>query len=230
MLQTSAKTSHSYLRRLLVLPLIACSILIFSFSTRKDGKNEIIKADKKIVLVVDAGHGGKDAGGRFGTLIEKDLTLKIATRIKELSPGYNIEVHLTRSRDEYPTLAGRVDISNKISPDDFISIHIGSLPDKDTGRGNFNVFISDGNPQLIKSKQLGLSIFRQIAAVGGIERNNLSVESKGLYVLKNNKAPAMALSLGNIKNKEQMQQITNDEKLDELCGAILRGVVAANKK
>lgn len=77
------------------------------------------------VIVVDAGHGGKDPGaiGKGGTY-EKTVVLALAKKLrKELKKIMKCEVILTRDRDVFLDLAERTAIANKHSADIFISIH-----------------------------------------------------------------------------------------------------------
>ncbi len=82
---------------------------------------------KKVLIVVDAGHGGKDPGaiGHKG-LREKDITLKIARLVaKDLSREVkNSKIILTRKRDKYIALEERTAIANSRKADLFVSIHI----------------------------------------------------------------------------------------------------------
>jgi len=227
MLQTSPKTSHAILRRMMVLPLAACAVIIFSFSPLKEKKN-IEKANRKIVLVLDPGHGGNDAGATYETMIEKDINLEIANHIKALSPGYNIETHLTRGDDETLSLEERVAASNKLKPDDFISIHVSDDSSAATDNGNFDIAICFENPRVDQSKELGWAVYQHLNAQGGIQKKTLT--EKRAYVLRNNNAPAILIEFGDIKNKQQMQWITDDAKLDELCSAVLEGVVESHKQ
>ncbi|MCM8796509.1 MAG: N-acetylmuramoyl-L-alanine amidase [Candidatus Omnitrophica bacterium] len=75
-------------------------------------------------VVIDAGHGGKDAGaiGRTG-LREKDVNLDIAKRLARLLREKGIEVVMTRISDIYVSLEKRVAIANNSGADIFISIH-----------------------------------------------------------------------------------------------------------
>lgn len=228
MLQTNKKTRASVLRRVAVLPLIAGSIFIFAFSPRKAPKTATIKAGKKIVLVVDAGHGGDDEGCRSGYRVEKDLNLKIANRIKELAPGYNVEVHLTRSIDKTLTLEERVAMSDKLHPDGFISIHVDDQPGKERGKGTFSIAVNDKNVHAEESKRLAYAVYTHVALPEWEQSHALS--EKSLYVLKKNASPAMLIEIGDIKNKTQMQHLEDDTKLDDLCGGILAGVVEAHMK
>lgn len=81
-------------------------------------------------IVVDPGHGGSQEGavGPEG-LLEKDLSLQIAQRVKAvLEEKLHAEVHLTRTRDALVHLSERVAAANALSPDLFLSIHANSMP------------------------------------------------------------------------------------------------------
>ncbi len=86
-------------------------------------------------IVIDPGHGGKDPGaiGPQGTM-EKEITLDVARRLKkrlEAKSAFNI--FLTREADETVSLQDRVNFSNTVGADLFISIHVNSIPE-----GNIN--------------------------------------------------------------------------------------------
>ncbi|MBQ4406589.1 MAG: N-acetylmuramoyl-L-alanine amidase [Bacteroidales bacterium] len=83
-------------------------------------------------VLIDAGHGGKDPGAIGKVSKEKDLTLKIALKlghyIDSLIPG--VEVVYTRTTDVFLSLKERAEMTNKIMPDVFISVHINSCKNK----------------------------------------------------------------------------------------------------
>jgi len=87
-------------------------------------------ADTSILVVIDPGHGGKDAGTYAGTLKEKDITLSIAKKLKSIleSDPYNVEVVLTREGDNFVPLFKRIRMANRLKADIFISIHCNSYP------------------------------------------------------------------------------------------------------
>jgi N-acetylmuramoyl-L-alanine amidase len=86
-------------------------------------------SDSRIrTVVIDAGHGGQDAGaiGVRGTY-EKDINLKVAQLLAErLQKEKNIRVILTRDSDEFVPLMTRTQIANDARADLFISIHCNS--------------------------------------------------------------------------------------------------------
>lgn len=79
-------------------------------------------------VVIDAGHGGKDAGcvSADNKTYEKTITLDIAkTLAAKINAEYpDVKVVLTRAKDEYVTLDNRAVKANKVDADLFISIHI----------------------------------------------------------------------------------------------------------
>jgi N-acetylmuramoyl-L-alanine amidase len=91
--------------------------------------------EDKFIVVLDAGHGGKDPGnlgtGRYKKT-EKDISLDVAQRVgKYINDNFpDIEVVYTRKGDTYPTLNERVQIANKANADLFISIHCNANDNK----------------------------------------------------------------------------------------------------
>ena len=88
-------------------------------------------------LVIDAGHGGHDAGAIGAISKEKDINLRTALAfgayVERNCP--DVKVIYTRSTDVFVTLNGRAEIANKAKADLFISIHTNSLPAGHTARG-----------------------------------------------------------------------------------------------
>lgn len=82
------------------------------------------------MVVIDAGHGGKDAGTSGKLAKEKDVVLKIALKvghyIEQNVPG--VKVIYTRTDDRYLSLDERADIANRNKADLFICIHANANP------------------------------------------------------------------------------------------------------
>lgn len=85
------------------------------------------KSDK-FVVVIDAGHGGHDAGALGSFTNEKSINLSVARYLGQLLEKENgIKVVYTRMIDKFVTLQGRADIANKAKGDLFVSIHTNSV-------------------------------------------------------------------------------------------------------
>lgn len=122
------RTNNIYIMKLIAA--IFMSLLLSGMTTD-------IASEKKWVIVIDAGHGGKDPGA-IGTISkEKNINLAIALKLG----GYleqnlsNVKVLYTRKTDVFPGLKERAEFANKNEADLFISIHTNSLPSKRTIKG-----------------------------------------------------------------------------------------------
>ncbi len=84
----------------------------------------------KFVLVIDAGHGGKDPGACGKYAREKDINLNVALELGRLVKANcpEVKVLYTRSTDVFVSLQGRANFANRNKADLFISIHTNALP------------------------------------------------------------------------------------------------------
>ena len=94
-------------------------------------------ANKRFTLVIDAGHGGHDAGA-LGTISkEKDINLSVALAfgryVERNQP--DVRVVYTRKTDVFIPLKERANIANRANADLFISVHTNALPAGKIARG-----------------------------------------------------------------------------------------------
>ena len=124
-------------------------------------------AASNVVIVLDPGHGGSDAGACANGLQEKNLTLKIAKYCKkELERYAGVTVYMTRTDDTYVSLANRVAFAKKKKAKYFVSIHINSGAASATGA---EVYYPNGNynaTNAANGKKLAQSIEKQLVALG----------------------------------------------------------------
>jgi N-acetylmuramoyl-L-alanine amidase len=82
------------------------------------------------VIVIDAGHGGKDRGTMArGGMDEKDIVLDVAKRLRVLLEGAGIKVIMTRDTDDFISLPERTVIAARSGADLFVSVHVNSNQD-----------------------------------------------------------------------------------------------------
>jgi N-acetylmuramoyl-L-alanine amidase len=96
------------------------------------------------VIVIDAGHGGKDPGtvGVVGTY-EKDITLSVALRLGKLIEKNlkNVQVVYTRTTDRFVELYRRTQIANEAAGKLFVSLHCNALPHKPSSMNGFEIYL-----------------------------------------------------------------------------------------
>ncbi len=120
-LKPDGKSGHR-----LVVDLHATNLSPTPIETSQQQRN---KHNKKFIIALDAGHGGRDPGaiGKRGTR-EKDVTLSVAKKLKTLinrTPGYR--AILTRDADRFISLRNRVKKARQAEADIFVSLHADSF-------------------------------------------------------------------------------------------------------
>jgi len=97
---------------------ILLSLLLFA------PQASIYSQEKPFLVVLDAGHGGKDTGNRGNGYFEKRIALNIALKVgASLAKDQGVKVIYTRKSDVFVDLIERANIANKADADLFISIH-----------------------------------------------------------------------------------------------------------
>lgn len=96
-----------------------------------------IAQGKAFTLVIDAGHGGKDAGALGAISKEKNINLNVALAfgryVEQKCP--DVKVVYTRKTDVFIPLMKRAEIANSCKADLFVSIHTNALPNGKISRG-----------------------------------------------------------------------------------------------
>ncbi len=112
--------------------------LVLDFTADTDTKSETTESDSKTekkshapVIVIDAGHGGRDPGciGKSG-IKEKNIVLSVAKKLQKKLNGNGYKVLLTRDRDIFLNLDTRAGIAEKHHADLFISLHANANPSR----------------------------------------------------------------------------------------------------
>ena len=118
-----------------------------------------IYGQKKYVIVIDAGHGGKDPGNLGNGYKEKNIALKVSLVVgKKLSKEKDIKVIYTRKKDVYPPLWKRGEIANNAKADLFISIHCDSHTSNAYGAGTFVLGLRGNKKNLAIAKRENAAI------------------------------------------------------------------------
>ncbi|WP_026838575.1 N-acetylmuramoyl-L-alanine amidase [Gillisia sp. JM1] len=138
-----------------VLVLLITGILI---SASTPNKNYTEKS--RFVVVLDAGHGGKDPGNRGGGFLEKDIALSIILKIgAELEKDKDIKVVYTRDSDVFIPLEQRGKIANDAKADLFISVHCNAHNSQASGTETFVLGIHRNSTNFEVAKRENSVIF-----------------------------------------------------------------------
>jgi TonB-dependent SusC/RagA subfamily outer membrane receptor len=230
MLLSTRNTRTSYVTRVLALPLLA--LVVAAFTLRPASNRDMIPVDPKagvFTVVIDAGHGGHDAGVRSSDskLTEKELALAIAQHIRELNTDPSLNIVLLREKDEYQPLKEKVEKAIALKPDAFVSIHINGASEQGNGpdRSGIEVFLGTKNKRILPaSAQLGSMITGSLTGIYPT-MDILRTRSSSIYVLDAPQIdyPAALVEVGYLTNATDRAFITNPENQ----AAVARGILKA---
>jgi len=105
-------------------------VFIFSviFSVSVFGQSATNSSSNPFVVVLDAGHGGKDPGSLKHGFVEKEIALKVALEVGRIFEKHkDIKVIQTRTTDVFVPLSQRAHIANDAKADLFVSIHLNAV-------------------------------------------------------------------------------------------------------
>lgn len=189
---------------------------------------------KKIKVVIDAGHGGKDPGNLAHSsnfLSEKEINLKIAFFLGGYIEKHlqNVEVIYTRTKDVYPSLDERVQKANLNNADYFISIHCNSN-DRKSVRGTETHVHS---MHLSKSVAFANEIERQFSSRAG--RKSRGVKDMKdlqhtLQVLKYTNMTSVLVECGFMSNLKEVSYLNTTYGQEIIASAIFRGFQSTIEK
>jgi N-acetylmuramoyl-L-alanine amidase len=221
MLTKNKNPRVNYYSRLLVLPLAV--IIIFAFTLKVNSSNSINSYNgKTIMVVIDAGQGGKDNGAHSANgLKEKDITLSIAKKIAALNSNDHIQILLCRDYDQSISVRDRVHFAKNHDADLFVSIHVNAAVNEQLN--GFSVSIdrnSTGRNQLLAS-----AIINELKATYKTD-NEIEVRNRGLglFIVDSNSCPAALIQCGYLSNSNDAAFISNDANQEKVAKNILSAI------
>ena len=133
----------------------------------------LVSAAGKFVLVIDAGHGGKDAGCVGKTSKEKNLTLKYAMAFGAIVERNcpDVKVIYTRTTDRFLELWQRAEIANKNKADLFVSVHINAVAKGSSVHGYQTYALGRGETTGKKGIQENLEVAKRENSVIYMEKD-----------------------------------------------------------
>lgn len=184
---------------------------------------------KKEVIIVDAGHGGKDAGtnSKKDGYEEKELTLETAFLIADCLKQLGYKTVMTRKQDTFVSLDARAEIANAIEADLFVSIHYNySVSNEAEGIEVF--YYKEGktppSPRIAHSKELGQEVLKKIVKQTGADSRG--VKQANFAVVRETKMPAILIEAGFLSNPAERARIHDHKYRHSLAQGIAQGIDA----
>lgn len=195
--------------------------------------NSTITADSSKLIVLDAGHGGSDSGAvgysNGNVVLEKNLTLEITYKVKEILENAGYTVSMTRTGDTLPSLVERPTQANAENAAVFVSIHINSVDNAPNANGT-EVYYADsnnGNAYGTTSEKLATNILNRMLYYMG--STNRGVKTAEHAVTKRCEMPAALTEVGFITNPTEVYNMTTDEYQYKAAQGIAEGIMITLK-
>ncbi|MBR1617496.1 N-acetylmuramoyl-L-alanine amidase [bacterium] len=189
--------------------------------SKKQREDMQISAMKKVVL--DPGHGGSDCGAIAlgGKYFEKTINLEVAQMIKEKLSKKGVYVYMTREKDETLTLEERVNYSNTINPDIYISVHANSTLQSDRYGLEVHYYKED-------SLELANTVHKNFASEKNLnkwETKDRGVIKSRFYVINHTEVPSVLIEIGFISNEIERDKLNKKERKEQIADAITHGIL-----
>lgn len=209
--------------------------LIAGLAVLNRNLEEQVSSDKitvrKNTVVLDAGHGGGDPGKvGVGDVVEKEINLQIAKKVKKLLEKKKIKVIMTREEDAM--LAGeestgtkvadmkeRVRIINEEAPQIAVSIHQNSY--QDAVVHGAQVFYYSGSSE----GENAAKIMQNALLLVDEDNTRQAKANDTYYLLKRTDVPTIIVECGFLSNAEDAKNLCSEEYQDKVAEAICGGIL-----
>ena len=178
---------------------------------------------KNRIILLDAGHGGKDPGASRQGVTEKSVVIKVAKLVEQKLKNSGASVIMTRVGDTYPTLQDRVALAKSSNAEIFVSIHVNAI-DKVSVTGTETFYNLSMNDNGEESKYLATKIQNEI--VKNAKMYNRGIKTGDLYVNRMVDMPSVLVELGFISNAQDFDKLVNDKYLEIYATSIYNGIVS----
>ena len=226
--------------------------VVVTISEKTDNKNN---SEGKFVVLLDAGHGGKDPGachngGKTVAEQEKTYTLAVMLKIKELlEDEEDIEIRTSRTTDVYIDREGRIEyvLDNEDDADLLVSVHINSHSNS-IYNGTLVLYYNKAGEKEdygITSKELATLVKNNIVEATGLVDKGV-VSRKDIWILEQNDSgnissitgedrpvtnlPSILCELCFISNEEDFAKLQTEEFQDAAAEAIYEGILEAKEQ
>ncbi|ALS27210.1 cell wall hydrolase [Paenibacillus sp. 32O-W] len=175
------------------------------------------------VIVLDAGHGGRDPGAVANGLVEKDIALRIAcAAASKLEQYQDARVLLTRSTDVFLELSQRTSFANRERADVFVSVHCNA----GGGAGGFETFAYTSASAAASALQnvLHREVWQRISRLG-VDRDR-GQKRANLHVCRESRMPAVLVECLFVDVPADAARLRRADVLDTFADGIAAGVAS----
>jgi N-acetylmuramoyl-L-alanine amidase len=171
------------------------------------------------VVVIDAGHGGRDPGAvGIGGLREKEVVLDISRQVAQILEQNGVTVVMTRQDDRTIGLAPRTQLANRVNANLFVSIHANAISMSRPDVNGLETFYFRSGQQLAQRIQQSMLRFFPNMRDRGVRRARF-------YVLRHTNMPAVLVETGFVTGRDDARMLANPTQRTRMAEAIAQGIL-----
>lgn len=221
-----------HLELIMSVALILCAFLLAGRGWEMALGERVTEGTDQKVVVVDAGHGGRDPGkvGVDGCL-EKDLNLEIAKKVQAILEQQDIKVIMIRDTDKglyeeqtsnkkVQDMKNRCALINETEPDCVVSIHQNSYHEEYVSGAQVFYYSSSA-----EGKALAEALQSELISYADPENHRQAKANDSYYLLKKTEAPIAIVECGFLSNWEEAAKLQDDGYQSRIAWAVSMGIL-----
>ncbi len=211
---------RGYITIAVVVLVAVAAVVYFGFLRPSAGGKSPASSKGKVVVALDAGHGGIDPGATSGDFNEKVVNLAVMKKVAALlANDPQIKAVTTRTVDVKVPNDERIRIAEASSATLYVSMHVNSFPQSDVS--GIETYVDSTRKQSDPSWTLAAMLEDAVtAATGG---RNRGIRTQELY-LDNTTMPAVTVEMGYITNPAERALLFDSAYQDKLAAGIAQGI------
>ncbi|XZO00384.1 MAG: N-acetylmuramoyl-L-alanine amidase [Microcoleus sp.] len=175
-------------------------------------------SNRRSVVVLDPGHGGRDPGAvGIGGIQEKDIVLDISFQVARILEQQGVQAVMSRTDDSEIDLEPRVSLAERLNATLFVSIHANAINMSRPDVSGIETYYFDN----------GLDLARTIHAsiLQGTGADDRRVRQARFYVLRKTTMPSVLVEVGFVTGAEDAAKLSDPAYRSQMAASIARGIL-----
>lgn len=211
---------RGYIAIAVIVLVAAAAVAYFVFLRPSSGEKSASSAKGKIIVALDAGHGGKDPGATSGDFTEKVVNLAVMKKVEALfASDPKIRTITTRSVDVFVPLEDRIRAAVDGGASIYVSIHVNSFTQSDVS--GVETWVDTTRKDSDATWTLAAMMQEALSTTTGAR--NRGIRTQESY-LQRTTMPAVTLEIGYITNPSERALLFDSAYQDKIAAGIVAGI------
>jgi len=183
-----------------------------------------LKDNDKPLVLIDAAHGGVSTGIQVGSLLEKEILLKLALQIDVLAKDRPYDVILTRSTDSYLTTEDKIAVVSATNPVLYIGLKLSSDVENVKNFGMFASYNAGFYRHGMQNVSFSDKVLRNVCENTCNKGLGLFEATEEDVILMTMDIPGTVLYAGYLSNSEEAALLGNDDYINKIATGVINAL------